>query len=101
MMRTLRAPVLPRWTGCGAPARLVWATTPRVPATRSFVTTIPRCSQPLTRNSKLFDDADAAVSDVQSGSTLLSSGFGLCGVAGKFSPLLPVGELDERIGVQS
>ncbi|KAF4508759.1 hypothetical protein G6O67_005099 [Ophiocordyceps sinensis] len=81
MMRTLRAPVLPRWTGCGAPARLVWATTPRVPATRSFVTTIPRCSQPLTRNSKLFDDADAAVSDVQSGSTLLSSGFGLCGVA--------------------
>ena len=31
--------------------------------------------------SKLFPDADAAVADVQSGSTILSSGFGLCGVA--------------------
>ncbi|KAL4959200.1 3-oxoacid CoA-transferase [Aspergillus stella-maris] len=31
--------------------------------------------------SKLFKDADAAVADLQSGSTILSSGFGLCGVA--------------------
>ncbi|KAJ5692028.1 3-oxoacid CoA-transferase subunit B [Penicillium macrosclerotiorum] len=31
--------------------------------------------------SKLFKDADAAVADIQSGSTILSSGFGLCGVA--------------------
>ncbi|KAK7426679.1 hypothetical protein QQZ08_006857 [Neonectria magnoliae] len=30
---------------------------------------------------KLFRDADAAVADVKSGSTILSSGFGLCGVA--------------------
>ncbi|SPO04781.1 related to 3-oxoacid CoA-transferase [Cephalotrichum gorgonifer] len=30
--------------------------------------------------SKLFDSADAAVADVQSGSMILSSGFGLCGV---------------------
>ncbi|KAH6975243.1 hypothetical protein BKA56DRAFT_489179 [Ilyonectria sp. MPI-CAGE-AT-0026] len=32
-------------------------------------------------HSKLFPDADAAVADVKSGSTVLSSGFGLCGVA--------------------
>ncbi|KAM0091260.1 hypothetical protein ACP6JD_005348 [Aspergillus fumigatus] len=31
--------------------------------------------------SKLFRDADEAVSDLKSGSTILSSGFGLCGVA--------------------
>lgn len=33
--------------------------------------------------SKLFPDADAAVRDIKSGSTILSSGFGLCGVAGQ------------------
>jgi 3-oxoacid CoA-transferase len=32
--------------------------------------------------SKLFNDADAAVADLKSGSTILSSGFGLCGTAG-------------------
>lgn len=32
--------------------------------------------------SKLYKDADAAVADIKSGSTILSSGFGLCGVAG-------------------
>ncbi|CEJ61413.1 Putative Succinyl-CoA:3-ketoacid-coenzyme A transferase [Penicillium brasilianum] len=31
--------------------------------------------------SKLFKDADVAVADIKSGSTILSSGFGLCGVA--------------------
>jgi 3-oxoacid CoA-transferase len=34
--------------------------------------------------SKLFKDADAAVADLKSGSTILSSGFGLCGVAGTY-----------------
>lgn len=33
--------------------------------------------------SKLYKDADEAVKDVKSGSTILSSGFGLCGVAGE------------------
>lgn len=33
--------------------------------------------------SKVFKDADEAVADIKSGSTILSSGFGLCGVAGK------------------
>ena len=32
--------------------------------------------------SKLFKDADEAVADLKSGSTILSSGFGLCGTAG-------------------
>ncbi|KAG9235083.1 succinyl-CoA:3-ketoacid-coenzyme A transferase 1 [Amylocarpus encephaloides] len=31
--------------------------------------------------SKLFKDADAAVADIKSGSTILSAGFGLCGTA--------------------
>ncbi|OAP60712.1 hypothetical protein AYL99_05714 [Fonsecaea erecta] len=31
--------------------------------------------------SKLFKDADEAVADIQSGSTILSAGFGLCGTA--------------------
>lgn len=33
--------------------------------------------------SKLFKDADEAVADLQSGSVILSAGFGLCGTAGK------------------
>ena len=32
--------------------------------------------------SKVFKNADLAVADLKSGSTILSSGFGLCGVAG-------------------
>lgn len=32
--------------------------------------------------SKVFKDADEAVADIKSGSTILSAGFGLCGVAG-------------------
>ena len=34
--------------------------------------------------SKVFKDADAAVADIQSGATILSAGFGLCGTAGIF-----------------
>lgn len=36
---------------------------------------------PTRGGSKLFPSADAAVADIQSGSTILSAGFGLCGVA--------------------
>ncbi len=32
---------------------------------------------------KLFENADDAVADIKSGSTILSSGFGLCGTAGR------------------
>lgn len=35
----------------------------------------------IDRSKKLFDSADTAVADLQSGSTILSAGFGLCGVA--------------------
>lgn len=63
---------------------------------RHLTTTSPLLSDPLTPppsrpgtptpgptrgGSKLFPDADAAVADIAPGSVLLSSGFGLCGVA--------------------
>lgn len=35
--------------------------------------------------SKVYKDADEAVADLQSGSMILSSGFGVCGTAGKES----------------
>jgi len=40
-------------------------------------------------DSKLYKDADAAVADLQNGSTILSAGFGLCGTAGLFYSSLP------------
>ncbi|KAI9829315.1 MAG: hypothetical protein M1819_006378 [Sarea resinae] len=56
---------------------------------RQFQTSSPRRSNPIASKapkidraaSKLFKDADAAVADLQSGSTILSAGFGLCGTA--------------------
>lgn len=36
--------------------------------------------------SKLYKNADAAVADLKSGSTILSAGFGLCGTAGENFP---------------
>lgn len=40
-----------------------------------------------TRNaSKVFESADAAIADLQDGTTILSAGFGLSGVAGKRNP---------------
>ncbi|RDA85261.1 hypothetical protein CP532_2329 [Ophiocordyceps camponoti-leonardi (nom. inval.)] len=51
-------------------------------ALRTFATTTHRCSQPAQRKtSKVFENVNHAVADVKSGSTVLSSGFGLCGVA--------------------
>jgi len=41
--------------------------------------------------SKVFKNADDAVADIQSGATILSAGFGLCGTAGKMLLIL---ELD-------
>ncbi|KAH7152718.1 hypothetical protein EDB81DRAFT_868046 [Dactylonectria macrodidyma] len=49
---------------------------------RSFASTRAVLSaKGYSKHSKLFADADAAVADIKSGSTVLSSGFGLCGVA--------------------
>lgn len=59
---------------------------PVLPIGRSnYSTSAPRLSlAPKVERggSKVFKDADAAVADIKSGSTILSSGFGLCGVAG-------------------
>lgn len=49
---------------------------------RTFATT-RLLAQPQQRVSKVFESASSAVADICSGSTILSSGFGLCGVAGK------------------
>ena len=47
---------------------------------------IPRLPPKVERaTTKLFKNADEAVSDLKSGSIILSSGFGLCGVPGKFA----------------
>ncbi|KAJ5538996.1 hypothetical protein N7513_007328 [Penicillium frequentans] len=58
---------------------------PVLPTVRSnYSTSAPRLSlAPKVERggSKVFKDADAAVADIKSGSTILSSGFGLCGVA--------------------
>lgn len=45
--------------------------------------TIPASREPTIdrSRSKLFNSADEAVADIQPGSTILSAGFGLCGVA--------------------
>jgi 3-oxoacid CoA-transferase len=45
--------------------------------------------------SKLFRNADEAVADLKSGSTILSSGFGLCGVAGKYLSNKKMGSTDK------
>ena len=64
--------------------------TPRIqvsrPRGRFLSTTAFRFSQQqqsqVRPKSKVVESADAAVADVKSGSVLLSSGFGLCGIAG-------------------
>jgi 3-oxoacid CoA-transferase len=62
-----KRPSTPQWRFTN-PRRSISAVTERAP-------TIDRSK------SKLFKDADEAVADIQSGSTVLSAGFGLCGVA--------------------
>lgn len=57
------------------------------PSYRGFATTkITLSANKKENGSKVFRTADLAVADIQSGSTILSSGFGLCGVAGKIDP---------------
>ncbi|KZZ95513.1 succinyl-CoA:3-ketoacid-coenzyme A transferase [Moelleriella libera RCEF 2490] len=64
------------------PARLARSSAARSGgATRTFITTSTRFSQPQTKYSKVYGTADDAVADIKSGSTILSAGFGLCGVA--------------------
>jgi 3-oxoacid CoA-transferase len=42
--------------------------------------------KPARGTSKVFKNADEAVADIKSGSTVLSAGFGLCGTAGENWP---------------
>lgn len=56
---------------------------------RSFCSTIQRPDQHQNQkhaDSKVWKNADAAVADIKSGSTVLSAGFGLCGTAGVYMP---------------
>ncbi|KAJ4157034.1 hypothetical protein NW754_008676 [Fusarium falciforme] len=59
--------------------QLTWGSSFTARAPRSFSTSKIVFSS--RGHSKLFDNADAAVADIKSGSTVLSAGFGLCGVA--------------------
>lgn len=52
-----------------------------VQSRRSYSAPIERAPKIDRSRSKLFKSADEAVADIQSGSTILSAGFGLCGVA--------------------
>ncbi|EEY23523.1 succinyl-CoA:3-ketoacid-coenzyme A transferase subunit A [Verticillium alfalfae VaMs.102] len=66
-------------------ARFVCAQSARPIPRRTFATSSAMFSAKAPEvkrgGSKLFESADHAVADIKSGSTILSSGFGLCGVA--------------------
>ncbi|KAK1624203.1 coenzyme A transferase [Colletotrichum phormii] len=70
---------------CAQPQRFPRAKVLGVATCRGITTTPVRRSQKATvtkrGSSKLYASADEAVADIKSGSTILSSGFGLCGVA--------------------
>ncbi|KAM3430969.1 hypothetical protein NHJ13734_007502 [Beauveria thailandica] len=75
---TLRRPVA---VSCAASKTTILPKT-TCPTRRTFLTTTSLLSQKKpTEYSKLWESADSAVADVKSGSTILSAGFGLCGVA--------------------
>ena len=101
-LKAVEAVAGPRYSHLRAPQLLCAATRPRhvrshapvVPGSiRGFITSSqPQKTQSTTHSpkiergaSKLFKDADEAVADIESGSTILSAGFGLCGTAGEHS----------------
>jgi 3-oxoacid CoA-transferase len=62
----------------------------RAPLSRRNYSAVPGEAQSTSKapkiergKSKLYSNADEAVADLQSGSMILSAGFGLCGIAGK------------------
>ncbi|KAM3512193.1 hypothetical protein MY11210_004181 [Beauveria gryllotalpidicola] len=76
---TLRRPVA---VSCAASKTTLLLPKTTCPTRRTFLTTTSLLSQKKPAEySKLWDSADRAVADVKSGSTILSAGFGLCGVA--------------------
>ncbi|KAH7320614.1 coenzyme A transferase [Stachybotrys elegans] len=74
---TAKSAGVPAWT-CRVSLSALAAQRCRHFSSTRFVLSAPA---PKRGGSKLYRDADAAVADVQSGSVILSSGFGLCGVA--------------------
>jgi len=101
-LKAVEAVAGPRHSHLRAPQLLCTTTRPRhvrshapvVPGSiRGFITSSqPQRTQSTTHapkiergTSKLFKDADEAVADIKSGSTILSAGFGLCGTAGERS----------------
>ncbi|KAI7642927.1 succinyl-CoA:3-ketoacid-coenzyme A transferase-like protein, partial [Hortaea werneckii] len=70
------------------PTRAAWRIKQHVSQFRSFQTSTPSCREAaggapakIRGQQKVFQSVDEAVADVQSGSTILSAGFGLCGTA--------------------
>lgn len=91
----LRSTRLPR-SGCSNGRQWQVAASPTV---RSFITdstkgrthnntdSEEKAPKIVRGKSKVFKDADEAVADLKSGSTILSAGFGLCGTAGELFAL--------------
>jgi len=78
----------PRWTAArvesrcrGAPSAFRWRAGKERSFSQSSLWRSVAAPTVSRGDSKIFKSADEAVADVQSGSVLLSSGFGLCGVA--------------------
>lgn len=69
-----------RWTGATAPLS---ATSLYAPFVRRLYSSDVGKKR---GGSKVYASADEAVADLRDGSTILSAGFGLCGVAGKKPP---------------
>lgn len=73
-------------TRVGIPVQRFLSTTP-IQYRQEANTKAKRAPAPVVVRgaSKLYKDADSAVADLISGSTVLSAGFGLCGTAGEFT----------------
>ncbi|KAJ0117409.1 hypothetical protein J7T55_003823 [Diaporthe amygdali] len=80
-LRTNATTALASTTVAASSCRLFSSSTARRSAGLSSHESESTAPTPNRGASKLFPDADAAVADIKSGSTILSSGFGLCGVA--------------------
>ena len=89
VLRTAAINVTPAVRVSPPPQRLLCvqvAQVAQVASRRTFVcsSSRPSANAPAVKRGadKVYESADEAVADLKSGSTILSSGFGLCGVAG-------------------
>lgn len=80
---TSRSQFTPRRRSPSVPLARSFTSSDRKREQRANVGAIRDAAPKIVRGaSKLYKDADAAVADLKSGSTILSAGFGLCGTAG-------------------